>query len=173
MITHIQFDSAITHAPVNASTSNDTRLLLWRSAVDHVPVKIELTGPLVYFPRIPLSLFPQRYLIACSNVCIQKIKIHIHARRSQILNSMCLIIRNKCYSSSVSWCSSHCDCFPQKLRRAIITVKITTSANHIIKTRFMNGQKLDLTSMSLLLTFIIAHRASTTNTKTIHQIINR
>lgn len=104
IITPIPFDNAITHAHVNASTNKDTRLLLWRRAVDRVPVKIELHGQFVYFPRILFSLLHHKNLIACSNVCIQKIKIHIPESKSQISNSMCLRKEGvKCvYYSSVS-----------------------------------------------------------------------
>ena len=91
IITQIPLLSAITPAPVNANTSSDTSELLCRSAVDQVPVKILLQGPLVYLCKIHLRLLPHRYLIACSNVCIPNNSRPIPERRSQMLKgvSMC------------------------------------------------------------------------------------
>ena len=88
IITPIPLLSAMTPAPVNASTSRETNELLCNSAVDHVPVKILLRGQFVYFCKIPLRLLPHKYLIACSNVCIPNRSRPIPERRSQMLKGV-------------------------------------------------------------------------------------
>ena len=86
IITQIALYNCITPAPTNAIVINDTSELLCNSAVDRVPVKIELNALLVYFWMIVLSFLHPRKRIAFSNICIANNSIPIPATSSRILN---------------------------------------------------------------------------------------
>jgi hypothetical protein len=86
MITPIAFESCNTPAPTNQRRMSETKLLLWSSAVAHVPVTIDLNAHLVYFCSILLSVFQPKTLIDSSNICIPKIRIPIPANNCRISN---------------------------------------------------------------------------------------